>query len=90
MAKGKVIARVCGHLVMAMSIVALAAPVLMAAAAGQKSRSFDEKAVADFYRGKTVSIIVGFAPGGGYDSLSLKITSGDFYGKFIPRASGEG
>jgi len=34
MAKGKVIARVCGHLVMAMSIIALAAPVLMAAPAG--------------------------------------------------------
>jgi len=34
MAKGKVIARVCGHLVMAISIMALAASVLMAAPAG--------------------------------------------------------
>lgn len=82
MAKGKVIARVCGHLVMAMSIVALAAPVLMAAAAGQKSRSFDEKAVADFYRGKTVSIIVGFAPGGGYDIISRVIAK--YLGRHIP------
>jgi tripartite-type tricarboxylate transporter receptor subunit TctC len=29
---------------------------------------FDEKAVADFYRGKTVRIIVGFSAGGGYDA----------------------
>lgn len=32
-----------------------------------QSRTFDEKAAADFYRGKTVTLIVGFAPGGGYD-----------------------
>jgi tripartite-type tricarboxylate transporter receptor subunit TctC len=32
-----------------------------------QSRTFDEKASADFYRGKTVTIVVGFAPGGGYD-----------------------
>lgn len=82
MANGKVIARVCGYLVMAMSIIALAAPVLMAAAAGQKSRSFDEKAVADFYRGKTVNIIVGFAPGGGYDITARVI--GKHLGNHIP------
>lgn len=29
--------------------------------------AFDEKAIADFYKGKTVRIIVGAAPGGGYD-----------------------
>ena len=28
----------------------------------------DDKAVADFYRGKTVKIIVGFSAGGGYDA----------------------
>ena len=32
-----------------------------------QSRTFNEKALADFYRGKTVTIVVGFAPGGGYD-----------------------
>jgi len=31
--------------------------------------AFDEKAVADFYRGKTVRIIVGFSGGGGYDAI---------------------
>jgi tripartite-type tricarboxylate transporter receptor subunit TctC len=34
---------------------------------------FDEKAVADFYRGKTVRIIVGFSAGGGYDQYSRLI-----------------
>ena len=33
----------------------------------------DDKAVADFYRGKTVRIIVGFSAGGGYDAYSRLI-----------------
>jgi tripartite-type tricarboxylate transporter receptor subunit TctC len=32
--------------------------------------AFDEKAVADFYRGKTVRILVGYAPGGTFDLYS--------------------
>src|SRR6476661_7975873 len=28
----------------------------------------DTKAIEDFYKGKTVRIVVGFAPGGGYDT----------------------
>jgi tripartite-type tricarboxylate transporter receptor subunit TctC len=35
--------------------------------------AYDEKAVADFYRGKTVRIIVGFSAGGGYDQYSRLI-----------------
>src|SRR5262245_66454148 len=35
--------------------------------------AYDEKAVADFYRGKTVRIIVGFSAGGGYDAYSRLI-----------------
>ncbi len=35
--------------------------------------TFDEKAVADFYKGKTVRIIVGFSAGGGYDAYSRLI-----------------
>lgn len=38
--------------------------------------------VADFYRGKTVRIIVGFSAGGGYDSYSRVI--GRHIGKYIP------
>jgi tripartite-type tricarboxylate transporter receptor subunit TctC len=33
----------------------------------------DDKAIADFYRGKTVRIIVGFSAGGGYDAYSRLI-----------------
>ena len=43
---------------------------------------FDEKAVADFYRGKTVRIIVGFSAGGGYDAYSRLI--GRHLQKHIP------
>jgi tripartite-type tricarboxylate transporter receptor subunit TctC len=44
--------------------------------------SFDEKAVAGFYRGKTVRIIVGFSAGGGYDAYSRVIAR--HIGKHIP------
>lgn len=39
-------------------------------------------AVADFYKGKTISIYVGFPPGGGYDIYSRLVER--HYGKFIP------
>ncbi|HEX3244327.1 MAG TPA: hypothetical protein VHX16_02880 [Chloroflexota bacterium] len=41
-----------------------------AAAAPLAKPSFNEQAVAGFYRGKTVKTIVGFAPGGGYDTFA--------------------
>jgi tripartite-type tricarboxylate transporter receptor subunit TctC len=47
-----------------------------------QSRAFDEKALADFYRGKTVTIVVGFAPGGGYD-ISARLVARHM-GKYIP------
>ncbi|HEY7164445.1 MAG TPA: tripartite tricarboxylate transporter substrate-binding protein [Candidatus Binatia bacterium] len=50
-------------------------------AAAAKS-GFDEKTVADFYRGKTVRIIVGFTAGGGYDAYSRLI--GRHLHKHIP------
>lgn len=43
---------------------------------------FDEKAVADFYRGKTVRIVVGFSAGGGYDAYSRVIAR--HLSKYIP------
>lgn len=43
---------------------------------------FDERAVTDFYRGKTVRIVVGFSAGGGYDAYSRVI--GRHLGKYIP------
>ncbi len=42
----------------------------------------DDKAVADFYRGKTVKIVVGFSAGGGYDAYSRVI--GRHIQKHIP------
>src|SRR5687767_5523438 len=44
--------------------------------------SFDEKAVAEFYKVKTVRIIVGFSAGGGYDAYSRVI--GRHLHKHIP------
>jgi tripartite-type tricarboxylate transporter receptor subunit TctC len=29
-----------------------------------------EESVADFYRGKTITVVVGFAPGGGFDTTA--------------------
>jgi len=51
-------------------------------ASEQRVRSFDERAVADFYQGKTVSIVVGYAPGGGFDITSRLIAK--HMGKHVP------
>ena len=46
---------------------------LWAAQPAPAKAAYDEKAVADFYRGKSVRIIVGFSAGGGYDQYSRLI-----------------
>jgi tripartite-type tricarboxylate transporter receptor subunit TctC len=51
-------------------------------AAQSGPQTFDEKAVANFYRGKTVRVIVGFSAGGGYDQYSRLI--GRHLSKHIP------
>jgi len=53
-----------------------------AIAAQRSSGSFDERTVADFYRGKVVRIVVGFPPGGGADVYSRLIAR--HLGRFIP------
>ena len=53
-----------------------------AGGAQRKSASFNEAAVADFYRGKVVRIVVGFPPGGGADVYSRLIAR--HLGRFIP------
>jgi tripartite-type tricarboxylate transporter receptor subunit TctC len=51
-------------------------------AAQPTKASFDEKAVASFYQGKTVRIVVGFSAGGGYDQYSRMIAR--HLSKYIP------
>ncbi len=53
-----------------------------AIAAQRAGVSLDERAVADFYRGKVVRIVVGFPPGGGADVYSRLIAR--HLGRFIP------
>src|SRR4051794_28226125 len=40
------------------------------------------ESVASFYQGKTVRLIVGFAPGGGYDTYTRLVAR--YLGKYIP------
>ncbi|HEX2724445.1 MAG TPA: hypothetical protein VHN20_01355 [Beijerinckiaceae bacterium] len=55
----------------------LAAVALMLAPAAAKADN-----VADFYKGKTINIIVGFGPGGGYDAYARLLAR--YFGKHIP------
>ena len=43
-----------------------------------------QESVADFYRGKTVTLQVGSEPGGGYDVVGRTVAR--FMGKYIPGA----
>jgi tripartite-type tricarboxylate transporter receptor subunit TctC len=61
---------------------ALLAQSAIAAQPAAPKAGFDEKAVADFYRNKTVRIVVGFSAGGGYDQYSRLIAR--HLSKFIP------
>ncbi len=58
-----------------------AAPAAVPAASPAAAK-VDTKAVEDFYRGKTVRIIVGASAGGGYDTYSRAIAR--HLGKYIP------
>jgi tripartite-type tricarboxylate transporter receptor subunit TctC len=54
----------------------------VAQAAAPAKQGYNEKAVADFYHGKTLRIIVGFSAGGGYDQYSRLIAR--HLSKYIP------
>lgn len=62
--------------------VLLVGAVFPVAAAELPGASIDERAVAEFYRGKVVRIVVGFPPGGGADVYSRIIAR--YLGNFIP------
>jgi len=61
------------------SIAVCAAAIWGAGLAGQSARA---DAVSDFYAGKTLSLLAGFPPGGGYDTYVRVLAR--HYGKFIP------
>lgn len=56
--------------------------ILAALAAGIHSRARDGNAQANFYEGKTIRIVVGFSPGGGYDALARMLSR--HMPKYIP------
>jgi tripartite-type tricarboxylate transporter receptor subunit TctC len=60
-----------------LKLVALTVAACLLAASAQA-----QSAVADFYRGKDVSIIVGYGPGGGYDITARLLAR--YIGKYIP------
>ena len=65
---------------MRLKIRAVAACLFLFAAA---SAAFaDEAAVANFYKGKQVSIVIGTTPGGGYDLYGRLVAR--YIGKYIP------
>ncbi|MBI4493565.1 MAG: hypothetical protein HY690_12315 [Chloroflexi bacterium] len=60
----------------------VASPAAKPAASPEPAAKVDTKALEAFYKGKTMRIIVGFAPGGGYDTYSRTIAR--HLGKYIP------
>jgi tripartite-type tricarboxylate transporter receptor subunit TctC len=52
------------------------------AAQAYAGQAYNEKVVADFYRGKTLTIVVGHSAGGGFDRYARAIAR--HFGKYIP------
>ena len=64
-------------------VVGMVAFLLMLSGRGFAGQAaYDEKAVANFYRGKTVTILVGHSAGGGFDTYARVISR--HFGKHIP------
>src|SRR5438309_11611944 len=59
-----------------------ASGLLFVSAIASAATSAHADAVEDFYRGKTVTMLVSSSPGGGYDTLSRTIAR--FMGRHIP------
>ncbi len=69
-------------LALTLSGCARSAPPTGAAPPVQGSQESNDRSIADFYRGKTVRVIVGFSPGGGYDTYTRLIAR--YLGNYIP------
>src|SRR4026208_1666591 len=63
-------------------VLMLAATLATVNSAANAADGFDEKAVGNFYRGKTVAILVGHSAGGGFDTYARVISR--HLGKHIP------
>src|SRR3954466_9173620 len=55
---------------------------VLAVAALAPAEAADANAVANFYKGKTIQVLVGFGPGGGYDLYARTLAR--YLGKHIP------
>jgi tripartite-type tricarboxylate transporter receptor subunit TctC len=86
MKKDLVTTRLCGLAVFLLTLAAQAGAATPtpepAKPAVEKSVPFDESTVADFYRGKTIQIVVGHGAGGGFDIYTRTIAR--HLGKHIP------
>src|ERR1041385_731951 len=63
-------------------VFACAASGALAVASMGPAEAADANAVANFYKGKTIQVLVGFAPGGGYDLYARTLAR--YMGKHIP------
>ena len=61
---------------------ALSSKLFLALCAAITSGAAQAQNAADHFRGKTISVLVGFGPGGGYDGYGQLL--GQYIGKFIP------
>ena len=80
MKKARVITRLCGLIVVLFPLAAWAAT--SSPSSEPAKTAIDERAVADFYQGKSIQIIVGHGAGGGFDTYSRVIAR--HLGKHIP------
>src|SRR5262245_8949690 len=55
---------------------------LAAAASAHSSRPASAQTVAEFYAGKSVNVLIGFSPGGGYDAYARTLAR--HMGRYIP------
>jgi tripartite-type tricarboxylate transporter receptor subunit TctC len=60
----------------------LVAFALVLAASAQSSRPASAQSVAEFYAGKSVNVLIGFSPGGGYDAYARTLAR--HMGRYIP------
>jgi tripartite-type tricarboxylate transporter receptor subunit TctC len=86
MKKDLMTTRLCGIIVFLSILAAWAGAATStpepAKSAIEKPEAFNESAVADFYRGKAIQIVVGHGAGGGFDIYTRTI--GRHLGKYIP------